>query len=124
MNQSEIHSDLVKRILAECGALAFCRLWKNDTGMAISMDGARKLRYGLKGSADILGIGNGGRFIAIECKTGSARLKAHQENFRLMIEKFGGIHITARSKSLEENVLVALEIKKILTDNLPKGVYL
>lgn len=95
LTKHEKHAKLVKDILTTCGALECCRIWKNDTGMAMSLDGARHLRYGLKGSADIIGIGQGGIFIAIECKTGSAVQNKRQIAFQEMIEKFGGIYLLA-----------------------------
>ena len=68
------------------------------------------IRYGLVGSCDILGICRGGRFLGIEVKTGSGRLRKEQEAFRDMIQRFGGLYILARSledvkKCLQEQLL-------------------
>ena len=53
--------------------------------------------YGLKGSADILGILKDGRFLAIEIKTGKAKQSAVQKNFGAMIQKFGGVYMVCNS---------------------------
>lgn len=55
------------------------------------------ISFGLKGSADISGIIQGGIRLEIECKTGLARQTEDQVRFQQMIEKFGGIYIVARS---------------------------
>jgi hypothetical protein len=92
---SEAHSRLVKDILLALGALGVCRVWRNEVG-AFERDG-KWTRYGLVGSADILGIVLGGLFIAIECKTGGAKQTDQQRNFEAMIKKMGGHYCVARS---------------------------
>lgn len=74
-----------------------CRVWRNETGMALNIRTEQPFHYGLKGSADIIGICNG-FFIAIECKTGNATQSEQQKNFQAMIEKFGGFYVVIRSK--------------------------
>lgn len=106
------HAELVSRILAECGARPDCRLWANNTGVARGLTGDGIVRFGLKGSADILGIGAHsvcdwcaksparrlGVFLAIEAKTGNARQSTHQKAFQAMIERFGGYYLVAKSQ--------------------------
>jgi hypothetical protein len=90
------HSELVDNILLEFGSGHGLRIWKNATGVA-EQDG-RKIRFGLKGSADILGIiGGQGKFLAIEVKTGRGRQTKEQKAFQKMIENHGGLYILARS---------------------------
>lgn len=103
------HADLVSRILAACGARADCRLWSNNTGYARGLTHDGIIKFGLKGSADILGIGGGriskldpeikplGVFLAIEAKTGNARQSTHQKSFQAMVERFGGFYLVAKS---------------------------
>ena len=58
------------------------------------------VKYGMKGSADIIGIfqWNGvGLFLAIEVKTGTARQTVLQKNFMAMIRRLGGVYIVARN---------------------------
>lgn len=61
-------------------------------------DEERVFRYGLKGSADIIGIlGPRGRMLCIEVKTGNAVTSPRQKNFRNTILERGGVYIVARS---------------------------
>lgn len=84
----------MNNVLLLCGDIPKCRLWKNNTG-SIKV-GERCVKFGLKGSADIVGLTSDGKFLAIECKTGDAVLKAHQRSFRRMILLYGGRHIVVK----------------------------
>lgn len=44
----------------------------------------------LKGIPDIVGVLPGGRFIGVECKTGSSRLSPEQIDFQLNVKRNGG----------------------------------
>lgn len=70
--------------------------WKNDTGAAKSMDGKRVIRFGLKGSPDILGCLDG-LFFGIEVKTPTGEQRDAQKKFQAVFERSGGIYIIARS---------------------------
>jgi len=92
------HQILVNEILVALSKSPLIRVWANNTGTAKSFDGERVIKFGLSGSADILGIiGPSGKFIAIECKTGNAIQSASQKNFSKMITDRGGIYIIART---------------------------
>lgn len=85
-------------------------MWKNATGVAKSFgDEDRVIRFGLKGSADILGILQGGKLLAIEVKTGKAVQTKEQKNFQKMVTFFGGEYVLARCL---EDVLTALHSYK------------
>lgn len=100
MDRYAEHQKLVNDILREYGALPHIRVWKNATGSARSHDGERVISFGLKGSADIMGIISPiGRFLAIEVKTGKAKQNPAQLNFQRMIERMGGVYVVARSLS-------------------------
>ena len=86
-----------QEILREFGARPDMRIWRNNTGTGYSLDGGRIITFGLKGSADILGILTGGRFLGIEVKTSKGRQSKEQVSFQRMIEGFGGLYILARS---------------------------
>ncbi len=105
-NQTKEHQELVDKILL--ALQPYGRVWRNATGAARSLDGKRVISFGLKGSADILGLLWGGRFIAIEVKTGKAVQNKYQKNFQAMVEKYGGIYIVARSV---EDVAVVVQLK-------------
>lgn len=86
------HSDLVNEILLYLSPLGMA--WSNNTGAIKTED--RFLRYGLKGSADILACIDG-RFVAVEAKCGRDKQQPEQIRFQTAIEKAGGIYILARS---------------------------
>lgn len=97
-NGAAEHSRVVREILAKCGARPDCRLWKNETGVGRAMDSDRVIHFGLKGSADILGIhGQSGRLLCFEVKTGKARQSKEQVAFQDMIEKFNGLYFIVSS---------------------------
>lgn len=98
MGSQENHGRLVNAILVALTKLPHCRIWKNSTGVARSIDGARAISFGLKGSADIIGLlGPNGHFIAIEVKTGNARQTKQQVAFQAMIARLGGTYLICRS---------------------------
>ena len=69
------------------------RLFRNSVGFfKYDGPGGRGVRYGLaKGSADIIGIGPGGRFISIEVKTGKLRPTKQQRAWQEMVARMGGV---------------------------------
>jgi len=87
------HNALVGEILLAINP-KYGVFWKNETGAAYT--NGRMIRYGLVGSADILGCMQS-KFVAIEVKTGSGKLSDFQKNFKAVIEKNGGIFIEGRS---------------------------
>jgi len=99
---------ILNEILARSGALwPFARLWRNNTGTARSFDGRRVIAFGLTGSADIIGILNDGRFLAIETKAPRGWLSEPQQRFRDMIQSQRGVYIVARSISDVTEALAA-----------------
>lgn len=82
-------------ILTELSKLKIGMFWSNPTGAGKSLDG-EWIRYGLKGSSDILGVVLGGYFVAIEVKTGSATQSPQQIKFEDNIKKWGGHYCVAR----------------------------
>lgn len=88
--------EIQQRILLKIGSMPNVRVWRNNTGSIKSEDG-RFITFGLKGSADILGILKGGRFLAIEVKGVTGRQSEQQKNFENMIKSFGGVYILARN---------------------------
>ena len=71
----------------------FC--WRNNTGAFTKGD--HFYRFGYKGSSDILGILPGGRFLAIEVKARSGKLREEQKEFIDAINQNGGLAFVARS---------------------------
>ena len=104
---SEAHTALVNRCLVRLTERG-CFVWRHSTGMATA--GNRFLPFGLPGSSDIVGmLPHGGRFLAVECKTGNARLGEQQKRFRDRIVKQGGLHVVARSPEDVDEMLNAVE---------------
>lgn len=100
MSNYHEHQILVQKILVELSKNPNIRVWQNASGVAKSMDDERVIKYGLNGSADIIGIiAPLGKFLAVEIKTGKARQSIQQIKFQEMITTRGGIYILARSIS-------------------------
>ena len=87
------HEELKDKLMFAFGSQPDVRVFVRDVGF----DFARKIKFGIKGEADIQGIwGPFGVALAIEVKTGSGRLSKDQVRWRDMFLKQGGIYIEAR----------------------------
>ena len=78
-------------VLRDC--LALLRMmgiwhWRNNTG-AVSTPSGGFIRFGAKGSADILALRNG-RFIAIECKSPKGKPTPEQSAWGQSVKANGG----------------------------------
>ncbi len=73
-----------------------CFVWRNNTGALPDKTG-RKVHYGHKGSADIIGVNPYGKFIAVEAKSAKGRITPEQAIFRDRIEAKGGVYVLAKS---------------------------
>jgi len=119
---SRIHKNLKNEIRLAIGERNDVVLWNNESGVAVHPAG-QFVRYGVgKGGADLLGLvcmyvnfRNGterdkprvfGRFIAIEVKTGRARLDPAQKLFLDLVRRFGGYAAVVRSV---EDAIKAIE---------------
>lgn len=74
--------------------------WRNNIGAVIAESKGKKrfFRYGLKGSADIIGvIPPKGQLVCIEVKAPRSYQSLEQKEFQKEIERHGGIYILARS---------------------------
>jgi len=97
----ERETDIVRSIL---DFLCFHDIfaWRNNTGAYagayLSKGGAihrRFIRFGHKGSADILGCLPDGKFLAIEVKTHIGKLSPDQKEFLARIEENNGMSFVA-----------------------------
>lgn len=92
--ETSIQNAIIKKLTEYQPNIVF---WRNNTGVLIDKTG-RPVRFGLVGSADIIGIiAPHGRWLAIECKTATGKQRPEQKNFEAMIKKMGGVYILARS---------------------------
>ena len=98
-------------------------VWRNNTtGVYDAKRGRYRSsgKFAIKGVADILGITEEGRFIALEVKRPGGRASADQSNYLSRIKAFGGI--AAVVTSVEEVVKVLEEEKHNGTKGLPEGL--
>lgn len=92
---------------------AGCLIWRNNTGSVKTTDG-RFVKFGLcVGSADLIGIAPGGRFLAIEVKTSKGRATTEQQKFVNAVLTRGGIAGIVRSP---EEALVLLKCARTVTN--------
>lgn len=96
-NRYAAHQALVADVLAAIGSRPDIRVWPNSTGVGRALTHEAIIRFGLKGSADIIGLTSDGRFIGLECKTGGAVRSKPQIAFAAMIQRFGGRYAVVRS---------------------------
>ena len=74
------------------------RVFRNQSGLHLSLDGKRKVKTGLvKGSSDLIGWTATGQFLAIEVKTQNGRVSPEQQKFINAVNKAGGLAFVARS---------------------------
>jgi len=73
--------------------------WRNNVGRK------HNLHFGLKGSADLLGLTPNGIFFAIEVKDWKGKLSVEQKEFEKKINKNNGIYILARDVDYIKDIL-------------------
>lgn len=89
-------SQLQQQIRLALGREPDLVIWRNSVGVAET--NGRKQRFGLcKGSADLIGIGPGGRFFALEIKTLTGRIRPEQQLFVDLVNRRGGFAAIVRS---------------------------
>ena len=86
----------VKRTCLEYLSVQGIYAWINNTG-ALPVGDKRFIRFGLRVSADIIGILPGWRFLAVECKSSTGRLSESQAEFLDAVRANGGLAVVARS---------------------------
>lgn len=85
---------LILMALSQAG----CLVWRQDTGAYKDPKSGRLIRYGLcKGSSDVIGICPDGKFLAVEVKTKTGRVRPEQEAFIAAVKRAGGRAGVARS---------------------------
>jgi len=105
MKESQLQS-LILLALSKAG----CKVWRCETagawvgrtihrvGDTVTLADARMIHAGLtKGGSDIIGIAPDGRFLAVEVKTETGRVRPEQTVFLDVVRKAGGIAGIARS---------------------------
>jgi hypothetical protein len=102
MNESALVNAAI-RYLWLCG----CFVWRNNTGAYRKPDG-HMVRFGAKGSSDVLGVAPDGRFLAIECKVGRNTPTEHQTHFLAEVRARGGIALVVRPDDYSDLIDQAL----------------
>jgi Holliday junction resolvase len=94
---SELEVTIMRRIRAACARQPGVLLWRNNVGVDVE----RGITYGLgKGSADLVGIAPGGRFLALEVKRprySPSDVRPEQRAWISVVTKFGGLAGVASS---------------------------
>lgn len=73
------------------------RLWRNNVGTAETNNGSF-IRFGLcVGSCDLIGLTNDGRFLAVEVKGPTTRIRKAQRDYIALVRSMGGIAGVCRS---------------------------
>ena len=63
-------------------------VWRNNVGVDVT----RGVRYGLAvGSADLIGVGPGGRFFGLEVKRPGQKPEPHQLGWATCVRTMGGV---------------------------------
>lgn len=72
------------------------KVWRNNTGALPTQSGGF-VKFGEYGSPDILGILEGGRFLALEVKLPKGKVTEHQEAWLAEAKRLGAIVSVVRS---------------------------
>ena len=111
-NNSTAHTNLVREILNELGGRADCIVWQNTNGLFRYVDSEQRVKIGLPGTPDIIGLCRGGFMLLIEAKTGDAVLSTAQRVFRRNAEALGATVCVARSVEDAVNYIDSINPKK------------
>ena len=83
----------VLKTLRSHPAVAWCE--RQNSGAY--KDGSRFIRYGWPGCSDVLGQLKDGRFLAVEVKSATGRLRPEQAAFLELVAAAGGVAFVARN---------------------------
>ena len=106
------HTNLVREILNELVSRADCIVWQNVNGLFRYVESEQRVKVGLPGTPDIIGLYRGGLMLLIEAKTGDAVLSSGQRIFRRNAEALGAVVCVARSKEDAVNYIDSINPKK------------
>jgi len=72
-----------------------CDIIRNNTG-AYKAESGHYIRYGKKGSGDILALSPFGRWVEVEAKTRDGQLRPEQLERMALVRSKGGVYVVAR----------------------------
>lgn len=82
------------------------RCWRNNRGLFYTREGVPVICGLANGSGDLIGIVNG-RFLSVEVKSASGRLRPEQRQWMEMVNNMGGIGICAKTPDEAEKKIIA-----------------
>lgn len=104
---NELETPIQARIRLTVGQLPDVRIWRNNVGEAKFKGSPIPVKYGLMvGSSDLIGVGPGGRFLALEVKKHDGKPSKAQQQFLNVVRSMGGFGCVVRSES---EALAAIE---------------
>lgn len=86
-----------------------CRVWVNNTGSA--RRGNQFIKFGYKGSPDIIGFTSDGKFLGIEVKTGQTNQSKEQKFFQWRMNAFNARYYLVRDKM--DDLIATLDALKL-----------
>lgn len=102
MSEAEIQ----RAIMVEFGSRSDLRLWRANTGKAKNPRTGQLVTFGVVGQPDLIGVRlPHGQLVGIEVKSPTGKQSQAQVAFQVMLERFGGLYILARSVSDVYNAL-------------------
>jgi hypothetical protein len=96
MSRSDTPENKVKTDVMRYLKLRHIYCWSNPSG-AVRIRPGKFMSFGKKGSAEIIGLLPGGKFLIIETKAPDGRLSPEQREFLEAVKQQGGMAIVARS---------------------------
>lgn len=100
--------DIQTAIRLALGQMPDVVLWRNNVGRAGMVE------FGLAvGASDLIGIGPGGRFLALEVKTPRGRVRPEQVTFKALVGRYGGVAEVVRS--VDDAVAVVEQMRAEVT---------
>lgn len=98
--------DIQTAIRLELGQQPDVVLWRNNVGRA------GPVVFGLEpGAADLIGIGPGGVFLALEVKSATGRVRPDQVRWGALVAKYGGVYAVVRSAADAMRVIQELRAR-------------
>ena len=102
---AESEKEIQHRIMRHIGALPYLRVWRQNIGVARSMDGKRVIRYGHPGAADLTGVLACGIRLELEVKRRGGRQSKDQRLFQGVMDRMGAIYSVVDSEESVDQVL-------------------
>ena len=92
------HTNLVNLTVLKLSQSGLARVWPNQSGVGRALKNNQVIKFGLKGSADILGLTKDGLFLAVEIKVNNDKQSTEQINFMNMVINHLGIYLLIKEE--------------------------